>query len=167
MDPMTTTPTTRRRTAVNTERPKANSGFNLLQIRRDLAVWYADKQLQKAVAKRVTAGAATFKEAVQAHGDPDEKGNIFLELIEPAAGIATLKAQKATSTSTNQEEAEKILRKKGVWADAIDTVEVLNTDKVFALFYAKKITKAELDRMFHENISYSLILLDAQGKQVS
>jgi hypothetical protein len=54
-----------------------------------------------------------------------------------------------------------------MWADMTHTVEVLDQDKVYAAFFDRRLSKTDIDQIFHESVSYSFILLDEDGKPVS
>ncbi len=168
---MTTTATTPsakkpRSRNINRDRPKAEP-LDWANLSAKLAGWYQQKRAVAEIKRGMDEDKAAFKTVVLAHGVADENGSLYLELPTVVDGIAALKNQKSSTPGLNAEYAEQLLRRKELWAEATTQVTVINPDAIHRLFYEKKITKAQLDAIFPVKDSYSFVLLDANGKQVS
>jgi len=140
-------------------------------VRDDVAKWYALKRQVTLVGQKLDEGKNALKALVQKYGETDPKtGSLLLDLEGPVGDgdrkIAKLKNQRSETTSVNDEEAEKILRRKGLWEEMTETITVLDQSRVFAAYYDNKITNDELARMFPKRVTFSFILLDEDDKPV-
>jgi hypothetical protein len=158
-------PTTTRR--VNRDRPKQTLTVVLQELSGQLKTWYALKRQAAELATRVNDEKKDIKLIVEKWGTPNESGSLFLELPSPVSGIAAIKNQKSVSDQFNETTAEEIGRKKKLYDEWVEMVPVFNPDAVRAAYFDRKITKAELDRIFTKKETFSLVLLDKDGKQVS
>lgn len=107
-----------------------------------------------------------LKTLITQEGQKDDRGSFVVDFDGKVGGIRTAKNQLNVSTHMDEQEAESILRQKGLWEAAIDTVEVLNVDKLHALFYEKKISRPEFKRIFKQKSWYSLYLIDEDGNRL-
>ena len=149
---------------------RATEDLDLPSVRQLVDQWYAFRRQAATLGEKVEAQKARLKKMVERHGTVDPTtGSIFLELDEPVSDrkIFTLKNQCRTSTSLNADKAERILRRKGIWKDVLKTIEVPDTDKIYAAYYDKLITEDELAQMFPKSTNYAFIVLDDNGKPVS
>jgi hypothetical protein len=149
---------------------RATEDLDLPSVRQLVDQWYAFRRQAATLGEKVEIQKAKLKKMVERHGTVDPTtGSIFLELDEPVSDrkIFTLKNQCRTSTSLNADKAERILRRKGIWQDVLKTIEVPDTDKIYAAYYDKQITEDELDQMFPKSTNYAFIVLDDNGKPVS
>lgn len=80
----------------------------------------------------------------------NESGSKFWDLPETLTLLGQsfkgMELRASTSTTFNEDEAEKILKKKGVYEEALSTY--VDQDKVYRLVADGKITEKELDKMF-------------------
>jgi hypothetical protein len=121
-------------------------------------------------AKQAEARKKTLQGELQplivAEGDLDEIGGhrtlAFSEPIEIGGKAYTgLKQEKRVSKVFDEETAEQILKSKGLWADAIETIEVIDHDKVYALHMDDKITEAEMDSILKSKETYAFVTVAA------
>jgi hypothetical protein len=153
---------TRRKTTI--EQP-----LDLEVVRDEVDKWYALKRQVNLVTGKLEQGKNALKGLVQKYGIADPKtGSLFLDLEEPVGDskIRRLKNQRSETTTVNDEEAEKILRRKGLWEEMTETITVVDQSRVFAAYYDNKITDDELARMFPKRVTFSFILLDEEDKPV-
>lgn len=153
---------TRRKTTL--EKP-----LDLELVRGEVDAWYALKRQVAVITTKLDQGKNSLKSLVQKYGVPDPKtGSLFLDLEESVGekNIRRLKNQRSETTSVNDEEAEKILRRKGLWEEMTETITVVDQSRVFAAYYDNKITDDELARMFPKRVTFSFILLDEDEKPV-
>jgi hypothetical protein len=129
--------------------------------------YYNIKQQIKTINNELERRKKALKTFVEKFGDLDDKHSQVLPLDDPTNPIGTVKNQLNTSITLDEAEAEEILRAKGLWEQATETIELIDQDKVHALFYEKKLSPAEFKRIFKQKTWYSLILLDQNGKQLS
>jgi hypothetical protein len=144
--------------------------LDLAALRREVEGWWGVKFQSKLIAKQLNAGKDQLKKMVERFGITDPtSGSIFLDLDEPVGDrkIVKLKAQRSVTTGLNPEEAERILKAKGLWDEVVEWVPQLDEGKVHAAYYDRKITDDELSRMFPQSINFSLILLDDNEKPVN
>lgn len=144
--------------------------LDLTAVRQLVDQWYGFRRQAALIGEKIETQKARLKKMVERHGTVDPTtGSIFLELEEPVGDrkIFTLKNQSRTSTSLNADKAERILRRKGLWEDTVKTIEVPDTEKIYAAYYDKKITEDELAQMFPKSTNYAFVVLDDNGKPVS
>jgi hypothetical protein len=144
--------------------------LNLAKFRLDVESWWSVKFQSKLLTQQLNAGRDRLKAVVQRFGVTDpSNGSMFLDLEESVGNrkIAKLKAQRSVSTGLNSEEAERILKEKGLWDEMVEWVPVLDEGRIHAAYYDRKITDDELSKMFPQSISFSLILLDDDEKPVN
>lgn len=153
--------------AVNRNRPSADRSQALGDLIGRFRAWYGLKQQSKELTSRLEKDKADFKALVERWGETDDKDNVFLELPERIGEVVALKNECRVSTSADEEQCQRILRRKGLWDQCVETIEVLDPDKVHALYFERKITKAELDRMFPRRVSYAFTLIGEGGKKIS
>lgn len=64
-----------------------------------------------------------------------------------------MELRRSVSTAFDEEEAEKILKRKGVYQEAL--TPVLDQDKIYVLVQEGKITEKDLDKMFVQSEKYA------------
>jgi hypothetical protein len=99
---------------------------------------------------------------VAKNGEPDEKGNLFLELPTPVTvhgqTFGTLKRERRVSIVFDAEVAEQILVSHGLLEAATtipEPVPFLDQDKIYVLHQEGKLTEEEIDSMFNEHESFA------------
>jgi hypothetical protein len=93
---------------------------------------------------------------IEADGEFDDKGNVFLELGAEIDGVVRIEKQKRVTRKLDEENAEKILSENGIEDDVYETVRVVNEDKLMAAFYEGKITEDELERIYPAKVVWAL-----------
>lgn len=91
---------------------------------------------------------------LDADGEIDDKGNIFIELPEAVDGIVRIEKQRRTSRKVDDIAAEEILVED--LEEIFDTVKVVNEDKLMAAFYEGKLTENDLERIYPATITWAL-----------
>jgi hypothetical protein len=119
--------------------------------------------MQKKRADDLTKANGLLKTSMMAaivkDGEADEKGSLFLDLptTVTVAGqtFRTLKRERRVSTSFSEDQATKILTKKGLLARCIKMVPTFDQDEVYVLNQQGLITDKELDSMLVESESWA------------
>ena len=151
--------TVTKRTPTITARRTPTPAFDLMSTAIDLIT-------NKARAAELTKRAGKARDAlikyVEKHAQiEDEKGSQFLSLPEPfefgGSTYTSLKREKRSSQVFLEEEAEALVRSKGLWEQASTTITVLDQDKIFILNQEGKISDDEIDELFDEKVTWALI----------
>lgn len=98
-----------------------------------------------------------IKAVVQEEGYVDDQGHVWVDFDEPVDGVVALQMQRKVSKPLNEDKAEAILRKVGIYDECTTTVVVLDQDAIMAAHYAGKISEDEIDAMFPPSVSYALM----------
>lgn len=87
----------------------------------------------------------------------NENGSKFVDLPETievgGKAYSGMEMRRSVRTSFNEEAAEKILKKKGVYEEALSTY--VDQDKIYRLLADDKISEKDLDSMFEEQESFA------------
>jgi len=147
----------------------AREDLDLSALRKEVAAWYALKQEAALLSNELDKRKKRLQGILEKYGETDPStGSIFLDLGEPVGSerISQLKNQCATRQVMNEEMAEEVLSKKGLWEEMTDLIRVIDDSRVLAAYYDKRITDDELAKMIHEKVVYSFFVLDDAGKPV-
>ena len=104
--------------------------------------------------KKITDRIKAF---VQDRGYVDDQGHIWFDLEEPVEGVVALQMQRKVSKPLNEDKAEAILRKAGLYEECTTTVVVLDQDAIMAAHYEGKLSEDDIDAMFPPSVSYALM----------
>jgi hypothetical protein len=162
-----TLPATRRVTKKTTTKTTLSGQALVLAIKEFCGL----KAHDSATKLRMDDGKKLLNVTVENDGYEDDKGHYRLDLDKPvevevwdtkAKKIVTkictgLMRQRRTSQLLNEEVAEKILKKKGLYDDCTETVTVLVPDQITKLMYQGKITESEVDKMFSTSVTWAFI----------
>lgn len=152
-------PATRRRTTTKAKKTTLTGQALKLATREFLSL----KTQVADITKRMNERKATLMSTVETEGYEDDKGNYILEFPEPvdsdAGTCRGLKREKRTSQVLDEDVAEKILKKKGIYDDCVEVIEVLQPDAITKAYFEGKLTEAEIDRMFSTRVIYAFVPL--------
>lgn len=95
-------------------------------------------------------------EHIEADGEIDDKGNIFIELPAAIDDVVRIEKQKRVSRKIDESTAEEILKENNLEDEIYETVRVVNEDKLMAAFYEGKLTEDELERIYPAKIVWAL-----------
>ena len=142
---------------------------SLERVRTSVTNYLQIKSRQKDLSKREATLKEELNGVVDENGATDEKGNIWFDLGEMVEGpdgekYSGLKRERRKITTFDDEEAEKILKKKGLdkpveEGGCIVLVPMIDQEEIHKAYFDKKITKAELERMFKTNYNYALYVV--------
>lgn len=107
---------------------------------RYLSEYLSAKAMADDVTARVNKMKANLNAFADAHGEPDEKGSIWVEV-----GEHKIKRERRVSTSTDFYKAEAWLRKNGRWDEFKIVQEVLDEDKLLAAGFEGTIPRKTFD----------------------
>lgn len=97
-------------------------------------------------------------EALDGSGEPDDKGNIVLELPQEIDGYVSVIKQKRVSRKVDEFVAEEIITEKGMEDTLYKTIRVVDEDALMAALYNDELTEEEIDQMYPQKITWALIL---------
>ena len=97
-------------------------------------------------------------EALDGSGEPDDKGNIILELPQEVDGYVSVVKQKRVSRKVDELIAEEIITEKGMEDTLYKTIRVVDEDALMAALYNDELTEEEIDQMYPQKITWALIL---------
>jgi hypothetical protein len=124
---------------------------------------------------RVGSLKGDLMKVIEEVGVEDNDGHLWLELPEaievehisvdkktnePKYGkklYTKLKREKRISEPLDEDKAEAILAKKNLLDQCQTIITVLDEEKIQALYFQKKITKAELRQMFPQRVTWAFI----------
>lgn len=107
--------------------------------------------------KESSAIKAELSDLVDTEGEPDENGHLWLRLPHEVDGYTSLQRQRRVSQSLDQETAEELLKKKGLYDRCFVMEPVLKEDEVMACLYEGLLTEEEIDEMFPKKVSWAFI----------
>ena len=93
---------------------------------------------------------------IDADGEFDDKGNVFLELGAEVDGVVRIEKQKRVTRKIDESTAEQILANNNLEEDVYEVVRVINEDKLMAAFYEGKLTEDELERIYPAKVVWAL-----------
>ena len=97
-------------------------------------------------------------EALDGSGEPDDKGNIILELPQEIDGYVSVVKQKRVSRKVDELIADEIITAKGMEDTLYKTIRVVDEDALMAALYNDELTEEEIDQMYPQKITWALIL---------
>jgi len=115
----------------------------------------------KTLADDTTARAnqikAELNQAVEALGQVDDRGHVWLELSEEIGGYYSLQRQKRISKSLDEQVAEKILAERQLTDLCYKTIQVLDEDAIMAMLYEGRLTDEDIDVMFPSKVTWAFV----------
>jgi hypothetical protein len=97
-------------------------------------------------------------EALDGLGEPDDKGNVVLELPQEVDGYVSVIKQKRVSRKVDELVADEIIIEKSMEDTLYKTIRVVDEDALMAALYNDELTEEEIDRMYPQKITWALIL---------
>lgn len=94
---------------------------------------------------------------VESYGYEDDKGNGWIDLPESVDGIVAIQRQKRVGQTINEERAETLLKKKGIYKECTTTIVVLDEDAIRKAVFTGKISQEELDSLVDSKVTYALV----------
>ena len=107
--------------------------------------------------KELTKVKSYLSDLVDTDGEADDKGHLWYQLPEEVDGYVSLKRERRVSQSLDLDEAERILKEKGLDSRCFVTMPVLNEDEVMACLYEGLLTEEDVDTMFPKKITWAFI----------
>lgn len=96
-------------------------------------------------------------EAVELHGEEDTEGHYWLNLPEEINGYSSLQRQRRVSKKFDMEEAERILKERGLYETCVEMVPMVNEEKVLAALYTGQISEEEIDAMYPKTVTWAFV----------
>lgn len=97
-------------------------------------------------------------EDIDAKGEVDGSGNLFVELSTEIDGVNMLQKQKRVSRKIDPQMADNLIVSKGLEQELYKTIQVIDEDALMAALYEGKLTEEEVDLMYPQKIVWALIL---------
>jgi len=111
----------------------------------------SSKGLLEALQKRVDGFKAELTGTLLAHGKPDEKGNLWIEM-----GDIEIKRERRLTKSFNSAAAEAWSKETGHWDTVKETIEVLSEDKLLGLAWNNDAIQETLKTFYSEKEVWAL-----------
>lgn len=108
--------------------------------------------------KEQKALRAELFEVLDVSGEPDDKGNIIIELPEAVDGYNAIMKQRRVSRKIDEVKAEELIEAKGLEEKLYKTIRVVDEDALMAALYEEILTEAEIDEMYPQSIIWALVL---------
>lgn len=115
-------------------------------------------QEQRDFANKINARVEELKQElikrIQEEGFTDDKGNQWLD-----AGDFQLKRERRVTVSFNEHFAEEWAKKRGIWDEVKETIEVVNEDQILAVAWNDDDMKNDLDNFYtrRENFAFKVV----------
>lgn len=97
-------------------------------------------------------------EVLDTSGEPDDKGNIIVELPQEVDGFFSIVKQKRVSRKVDELVADEIITAKGMEETLYKTVRMVDEDALMAALYNDELTEEEIDQMYPQKITWALVL---------
>ena len=127
------------------------SEFDEAYARRVVEDFKNHKSMLDQTQKRTDALKAELTEMLIAHGNPDEKGNIWIDL-----GDVELKRERRVSKSFNASAAEAWAKENGHWDTVKEVIEVLSEDKLLGLAWNDENIQEKVKTFYVEKETWAL-----------
>jgi len=127
------------------------SEFDEAHARRVVEDYKNHKSLLDQTQKRTDAIKAQLTDMLVAHGKPDEKGNIWIDL-----GDVELKRERRISKSFNTSAAEAWAKENGHWDTVKEVIEVLSEDKLLGLAWNDEDIQEKVKTFYVEKETWAL-----------
>lgn len=119
--------------------PKRMQGVQKRELTPDqwdafVAQYLQEKKFAEAATKRVNDQKATVVAYLQEHGEPDEKGSLYVD-VDGVDGVGSVKYERRVSQVMDRVKVEAWLKKKGLWEEYTEEVRVIDADKLAAAAY--------------------------------
>lgn len=100
---------------------------------------------------------AELNSYVEEHGEPDDKGHVWVNLPEEVDGYTAMQRQRRVSQSLDMDTAILTLTKRGLADRCIRSVPTVDEDEIMSCLYEGKLTEEEVDAMFPKKITWAFI----------
>jgi len=107
--------------------------------------------------KELTQVKSYLSDLVDSDGEEDDKGHKWYQLPEEVGGYVSLKRERRVSQSLDLDEAERILKEKGLESRCFRTMPVLDEDAVMACLYEGLLSEEDVDTMFPKKITWAFV----------
>lgn len=132
-------------------RETPTSEFDEAYTRRVVEDFKNHKSMLEQTQKRTDALKAELTEMLIAFGNPDEKGNVWIDL-----GDVELKRERRVSKSFNSSAAEAWAKENGHWDTVKEVVEVLSEDKLLGLAWNSEDIQEKVKTFYVEKETWAL-----------
>lgn len=124
---------------------RSKGGLTKTAIAAWFRQWVTADHEAKAANARKSELRDRFMEALERQGYEDDKGHLYIDLPEEIEGYTKVCRQLRVSQSVDPDEAEALLKEKGLWKDCTDVVRVLNESKMAQMVFEGRLTQEEFD----------------------
>lgn len=99
--------------------------------------------------------SAIIKKYAQSNAQKDNKGSYFLKSADESLIFGAV-AKK--SIKLDPDKSKELFKSKGLWDDVIDTIEVINEDKVALCVADKSLTQEEVESVCNIKTTYQVLV---------
>jgi len=100
---------------------------------------------------------ARLMEILDRYGDEDDKGHLWYDFEMPVDGYKGMQKQRRVSQKLDEDAAEEILTKKGLYDACYVLQPVLQEDAVMACLYEGLLTEEDIDTMFPKTVNWAFV----------
>lgn len=140
---------------VSTKRSVKEESGLITKVRKFI---YLKGQIED-LTKQQTVIKTELSTLVDEQGEFDARGHKIYELPEEVDGYVSLQRQRKVSQKLDPEEAERILKEKGLTARCYKLLPVLDEDAVMSCLYEGLLTEQDIDTMFPKSETWAFIPL--------
>jgi hypothetical protein len=94
---------------------------------------------------------------IEAEGEEDDKGHLWLNFEEPINGYVAIQRQRKVAQSLDPDIAERIIRSRGLYDKCYTLVPVLDEAAIMAAHYEGDLSAEEIDAMFPSKVTYAFV----------
>lgn len=124
----------------------------------EVAEYARIKEEVDALTKRQKELRDSLLSSIEALGEEDDQGHVWLELPNEIGGVRSLQRQRRVTQSLNQERAQDILEALGLTEKCTELVRVVDEDAVMAAKWDGAISEDQIDDMFDVKVVWALHL---------
>ena len=132
-------------------RETPSSDFDKQHTRMLVDEYKNHKHMLEMTQKRVDALKADLTQMLLDHGQPDEKGNLWIDM-----GDLEFKRERRVSKSFNANAAEAWAKENGHWDTVREVVEVLSEDKLLGLAWNNDAIQETIKTFYVEKETWAL-----------
>lgn len=124
--------------------------------------WFGLKTQSDKIAKRLKTLRDRMCGEIEAQGEPDEKGSLYIYFEDEIEGHKGLKYQRQVNKYINEERAMKMVREKKLDKRCIILVPEIDQEEIYKAHYEGLISQEELDSLIDSSETWSFRPIEAK-----
>lgn len=98
-------------------------------------------------------------EALDAQGQPDDKGNRFYHLDTPLDGVAGVKRERRLSQILDEDAALEVIDRYKLHESCLETIQVINEEALLAANFSGVIPDKEMQDIYQQKETFAFVLV--------